>query len=80
MGFELLDESFSAAGVGVTTVHEAVDIYFLESVFRGYVAESEEMGERRVDATVAGQAHEVDGLVMVAGIGESVDYLGIRED
>ena len=62
MGLDFLNEAFAGMGIGVTAVHEAVDIDFLEAIVLGYVAESEEMVERRVDASVGGEAHEVDRI------------------
>ena len=41
----VFDEAQTAAGVGIAAVHEAVEIYFLEVVVLGNVAESVEVVE-----------------------------------
>ncbi len=48
MGFKFLDKSLSATGVCVTAIHKAVDIYFLQAILLGYVAQSKKMVKRRV--------------------------------
>ena len=67
-------------GVGVTAVHEAVEIYVLEVILLGDVAEREDMLERGVYAAVGCQAHEVHGLAGVLGVGECVLDFGILKD
>ena len=80
MVFESLDKALAAAGVGVTTVHEAVDIDFFKTVVLRDVAERIEMVERRVNATVAGKSHKMDGLAVVAGIGERIYDFRVGEN
>jgi hypothetical protein len=52
MLLKFLDEAFAAAGVGVATVHEAMEKHFVEFIFGSDVAEGENMVERRVYAAV----------------------------
>ena len=65
---KLFDKSFAAAGVGVTAVHEAMDIYLFKSVALCDVAQGEEVVERGVHTAVRCQTHEVDRLTVIAGV------------
>ena len=78
---ELGDESLAALGVGVAAVHEAVYEGALgHAVFAGDVNEFEEVVERRVNAAVGGEAHEVDALAVFLGIGIGANDFGILEN
>ncbi len=64
------NEPFPAFGVGVASVHKAVDIGFLQIVFFGDVAEFVQVFDGAVHSPVRHQAHEVDSLTAVASGGE----------
>ncbi len=74
------EESGAAARVGVAAVHEAVEVDVLKLVLAGYVAEGEEVLQRGVNAAGGGQAHEVDGHIVGAGVAEGTLDFGIVED
>jgi hypothetical protein len=67
-------------GVGVTTVHEAVDVNLGQAILLSDVTESENVLERRVYTTVRGQAHEVDSLVVILSVRECRFDFGVIED
>ena len=78
---QLLDEALAALGVGITTVHEAVDEgAFADAIFLGDVAELEEVFQRRVYATVGGQTHEVDTFAVLLGVGEGGNDFLVLQD
>ena len=78
---QLLDEALAALGVGITAVHEAVDKgAFADAIFLGDVAELEEVVQRRVYATVGGQAHEVDVFAVLLGVREGRDNFLVLQD
>ena len=70
MVFHLANKAETASGVGVATVHKAVQIDTLQAVMFGNVAKCKEMLERTVDTTVAGKSHKVDSFAVLLGIGE----------
>ncbi len=70
-------EACAALGVGVTAVHERMQIHFAQTVGLGRVAQGVEVLQRRVYAAGRRQAHEVDGHIVLLGIAERADYLGI---
>ena len=57
---QLLDKALTAARIGITTVHKAVNKGVLDTVLLRDVAQSEEVVERRVNATVRYQTHKVN--------------------
>ena len=73
MSLQLLDKSFTAARIGVTTVHEAVDKRIFQTIFFGDVAQLEQMIQRTVHPSIRGQPHKVDILTVVTRIRERRD-------
>ena len=73
MSLQLLDKSFTAARIGVTTVHEAVDKRIFQTIFFGDVAQLEQMIQRTVYPSIRGQPHKVDILTVVTRIRERRD-------
>ena len=49
---ELLNETLTTLGVGVATIHEAVDVGLLDVIFLGDVCQLEQVVERRVYAAI----------------------------
>ena len=74
------DEVDTAVGVGVATVHEAVEVYFLELVAFGDVAEGKDVLERRVYAAVRCKAHEVHGLTGFGAVFKGTLYFRVLEN
>ena len=77
---ELLDESCTALGVGVTAVHETVDVGLGQPVGLANLNELEEMVERRVYTAVRGQTHQVEFLAVFLGIAIGSLHLGVLHD
>ena len=71
------DEAHAALRVGVAAVHEAVHVGLLKAVFAGNLDELVQVVERRVHASVGGEAHQVELLAVVLGVCVRADNLGI---
>ena len=81
MGSQLFDEALTTLRVGITAIHEAVDERrILQAIFLGDVAELEQVVERRVNAAVRSQTHEVDVLAILLRIREGRDDFLILQD
>ena len=80
MLLELCHKALAALGVGVATVHKAVDIHLAKPILLGDVAQRKKVVERTMNATIAGKTHEVDGFSCLLGIAESVNDLGISQN
>ncbi len=65
---QTLDETLSAAGVGVAAIHEAVQVNIFKTVFLGNVTQSLDMLKRRVHTTGRGQPHQMERLTVFLAI------------
>ncbi len=74
---KLLYETFAAAGVCVTTVHEAMDKHFLQSVRFCNITKCKQVIKRRMHSSIRGQPHEMDSLAVVTGIREGAFHFGV---
>ena len=79
VALQRLDEALAAARIGIATVHEAVYEGVVDTVVRRYVAQLEQMIERRVYAAVRHQSHEVHFRAFGLGILERTDDLAVFE-
>ena len=70
------NEALAGVGVGISAIHEAVDVAVEDVVLLGYVQEFQQVVQRRVDATCRCQAHQVQFLA--AGLGVAVRRLDLR--
>ena len=77
MLLHVFEESGTGLGVGVAAIHEAMDEGFVKTIGLGGVAKGIEMVERGVDTAGAAKAHEVDGDIVLLGVGEGAFDLGI---
>ena len=75
-----IDKAFTALGIGIAAVHKAVNKHTVQAVILSDVAQGHQMILRTVNAAGAGQAHDVQGLAMVAGIGVCADDFWILHD
>ena len=77
----LLYESLARLGVGVASVHEAVNEGLsLQTILLAHFDELEEVVERRVNASVGAESHEVELLARLAGILVSLLHLCVLHD
>ena len=73
-------KALAALGVGVTTIHETVNKHTLQGILLGDVAQGHQVLLRTMNAACACQAHDMQSLAVVTGIGKRVDHLGILHD
>ncbi len=70
MFLHLRYEACAALRIGVSSVHEAVKIYLVQSVFFRYVAKGKQMVQAGVHAACRCQTHEMHGFTVVACVGK----------
>ena len=78
--YDLANKTFSTLGVGITTVHEAVDVDLFQAILLGDVAQRHEVSKRTVYAACAGQSHDMQGFAVLLGIGVGAHNLRILHD
>ena len=69
----LLDEALTALWVGITAVHETVNVCILQTIFLRNLNQLVEVVERRVHAASRGKTHQVELLACLLSIAVSVD-------
>ena len=77
MAFHIGHKALAALGVGVATVHEAVDKHVGQPVFLCYVAQSEKVLKRTVHAAIRREAHKMNALAGLFRVSERAHYLRI---
>ena len=78
---KLVDEPYTRTRVGITAVHETMyKRLTLQSVLLGYVAQVEQVVERTVYTTVAGQTHDVQVLARLFCVAESTLNLRVLQN
>ncbi len=81
MILQRFDITLTAFRVGVAAIHKAVDVCFiLNSEHLCYVAQFQQMVERRVNPAVGDQAHEMHSHAFVARVLERLHHFRILHD
>ncbi len=77
---ELLYETLAALGVGVTTVHETVDVCVVHAILLADLHQFEQVVQAGVYTAVGGQAHQMHVLARLHGILVCVHNLLVLHD
>ena len=76
LAFQLLQEAAAAARIGITTVHERVDIDLVQAFLRRYGQEFIHMLQGAVDTAMGRKAHQVE--LLSGGLHILIDRLDFR--
>ena len=79
LGLQVSQEALAAVGVGVTAVHDAVQVDVLGTQVLGHLQHAVPVVGMAVDAAGADQTHQVDGLAGIDGSFHVLDQHGVLE-